>query len=131
MVIRLCCCPTFLILIDPPFYFFGHVIIVKQFDENYRIWDKAIEMDQRFKIQEKMELVMKKAQEALNTPTGQKIHGLANQTMSHIAAVHYEAKRIQNDKLGISDVSKPNYTEPLVTSSSATTTMPLAVAGSA
>ncbi|ORZ21634.1 hypothetical protein BCR42DRAFT_407973 [Absidia repens] len=108
---------------------------VKQFDEHYRIWDKAVEMDQKFKIQEKMELAMKKAQEALNTPTGQKIHDLANQTMSHIAAVHYEAKRIQNDKGNAGNdstlSSEKHYNEPLVTSTSATTTIPLAVAGSA
>ncbi|KAI8341218.1 hypothetical protein BC941DRAFT_510428 [Chlamydoabsidia padenii] len=119
---------------------------VKQFDEHYRIWDKAVEMDQKFKIQEKMEMALKKAQEALNTPTGQKIHGLANQTMAHIAAVHYEAKRIQSDKLGVqahedhssleeepTHADLPVDEEPsLVTSNSATTnTMPPVVAGSA
>jgi hypothetical protein len=108
-------------------------------------------MDQKFKIQEKMELALKKAQEALNTPTGQKIHGLANQTMAHIAAVHYEAKRIQGTKVGAQtnedDPSSstleevelthseptndhPQHEEPLSTSNS-TTTMPSVITGSA
>ncbi|KAI8077842.1 uncharacterized protein BX664DRAFT_287428 [Halteromyces radiatus] len=111
---------------------------VKQFDEKYRIWDKAVEMDQRFKIQEKMELAMKKAQEALNTPTGQKVHGLANQTMAHIATIHYEAKRIQSEKMGT--IPTPSSSTPhehqqtddtLVTSTSTTTAMPPTVTGSA
>ncbi|KAI9306333.1 hypothetical protein BJ944DRAFT_263724 [Cunninghamella echinulata] len=73
---------------------------VKHFDDKYRIWDRAVEIDQKYKLQEKMQFAVSKAQEALNTPTGQKVHGLASQTMNHIATVHYEAKRIQNDKLG-------------------------------
>jgi hypothetical protein len=125
---------------------------VKQFDEHYRIWDKAVEMDQKFKIQEKMELALKKAQEALNTPTGQKIHGLANQTMAHIAAVHYEAKRIQGTKVGAQtneedhdapstlEVDELTHTEPTndhppheepLSTSNSTTTMPSVITGSA
>ncbi|KAI8380900.1 uncharacterized protein BYT42DRAFT_564618 [Radiomyces spectabilis] len=69
---------------------------VKTFDEKYRIWDKALEIDQKYKIQEK---VQNAAQTALQTPTGQKVHGLANQTFAQVAAVHYEAKKIQSEKL--------------------------------
>ncbi|KAI9483519.1 MAG: hypothetical protein EXX96DRAFT_558465 [Benjaminiella poitrasii] len=72
---------------------------VKQFDEKYRIWDKAVNIDQKYKIGEKVQnakqTAQTKAQAALQTPTGQKVHDIAQQTLAQIAAVHYEAKRIQ------------------------------------
>ncbi|CAO3589566.1 unnamed protein product [Absidia cylindrospora] len=75
---------------------------VKQFDEKYRIWDKATEIDQKYKIQEMVtsaaQNAQSRAQAALQTPTGQKVNVLANQTFNQIAAVHYEAKKIQLDK---------------------------------
>ncbi|SAL96073.1 hypothetical protein [Absidia glauca] len=75
---------------------------VKLFDEKYRIWDKANELDQKYKIQEKVtnaaQTAQHKAQAALQTPTGQKVNDFANQTFNKIAAVHYEAKKIQLDK---------------------------------
>ncbi|KAL0079753.1 hypothetical protein J3Q64DRAFT_1761100 [Phycomyces blakesleeanus] len=75
---------------------------IKHFDEKYRIWDKAIEIDQKYKIQEKVQNAAQTAQHtaqaALQTPTGQKVHDLANQTLAQIAIVHYEAKRIQSEK---------------------------------
>lgn len=78
-------------------------ITVKQFDEKYRIWDKAVGIDQKYKIQEKVqaaaETAQTKAQAALQTPTGQKVHDFASQTLAQIAAVHYEAKKIQGEKL--------------------------------
>lgn len=71
----------------------------KQFDEKYRIWDKAVGIDQKYKIGEKVQTAAQtaqtKAQAALQTPTGQKVQDLANQTLAQIAAVHYEAKKIQ------------------------------------
>ncbi|KAG1083772.1 hypothetical protein G6F42_022077 [Rhizopus arrhizus] len=75
----------------------------KQFDEKYRIWDKAVGIDQKYKIGEKVQTAAQtaqtKAQAALQTPTGQKVQDLANQTLAQIAAVHYEAKKIQGEKL--------------------------------
>jgi hypothetical protein len=77
--------------------------IVKQFDDKYRIWDKAVNIDQKYKIGEKVQTAAQtaqtKAQAALQTPTGQKVHEFANQTLSQIAAVHYEAKKIQVSSL--------------------------------
>lgn len=76
---------------------------VKQFDDKYRIWDKAVGIDQKYKIQEKVQTAAQTAQAqaaaALQTPTGQKVHEFANQTLAQIAAVHYEAKKIQGEKL--------------------------------
>ncbi|ORX48266.1 hypothetical protein DM01DRAFT_324759 [Hesseltinella vesiculosa] len=75
----------------------------KQLDAKYRIWDKALEMHEKYKIQEKVDMAVNKAQEALQTSTGQKVYSMANQTMAQIAAVHYEAKRIQLQKLNTTD----------------------------
>lgn len=73
--------------------------LVKSFDDKYRIWDKAMEYNQKYKIQEKVtnvaQVAQSKAEAALQTPTGQKVNVLAHQTLAQIAAVHYEAKRIQ------------------------------------
>lgn len=93
---------------------------VKQFDEKYRIWDKAVNIDQKYKIQEKVQTAaqtaQEKAQAALQTPTGQKVHDFASQTLAQIAAVHYEAKKIQGEKLNSgatssADAATKNTTE--------------------
>ncbi|KAI8881498.1 hypothetical protein K501DRAFT_222862 [Backusella circina FSU 941] len=76
---------------------------VKQMDEKYRIWDKAVEIDNKYKIQEKVQNAAQSAQTtataALQSPTGQKVQGIASQTFAQIAAVHYEAKKIQTEKI--------------------------------
>ncbi|KAI8149310.1 hypothetical protein BJV82DRAFT_505103, partial [Fennellomyces sp. T-0311] len=76
---------------------------MKNFDEKYRIWDKAMEYNEKYKIQEKVNNVAHNAQNravnALQTPTGQKVHDFAQQTLAQIAAVHYDAKKIQSEKL--------------------------------
>lgn len=83
-------------------YFSALTSNVKQIDEKYRIWDKALEIDNKFKIHEKVQTAAQTAQSkataALQSPTGQKVHDFANQTIAQIAAVHYEAKKIQNEK---------------------------------
>ncbi|OAC97715.1 hypothetical protein MUCCIDRAFT_132140, partial [Mucor lusitanicus CBS 277.49] len=75
---------------------------VKQIDEKYRIWDKAVEIDNKFKIQEKVQNAAQTAQTtanaALQSPTGQKVERIASQTFAQIAAVHFEAKKIQKEK---------------------------------
>lgn len=75
---------------------------VKQIDDKYRIWDKAVEIDNKFKIQEKVQTAAQTAQTtanaALQSPTGQKVERIASQTFAQIAAVHFEAKRIQTEK---------------------------------
>lgn len=80
-------------------YLSGLQTRAKQLDDKYRIWGKAMDLDQKYKIQEKAQgafnVAQAKAQEALSTPTGQKVQGLANQTIAQVTAVHHEAKRIQ------------------------------------
>ncbi|KAI9260703.1 hypothetical protein BDA99DRAFT_512905 [Phascolomyces articulosus] len=89
---------------------------VKTFDEKYRIWDKAMEYNEKFKIQEKVNNVATTAQSravnALQTPTGQKVHDFAQQTLAQIAAVHYEAKKIQGDKLIHQTTANTNTAAP-------------------
>ena len=62
-----------------------------------------MEYNEKFKIQEKVNNAANTAQtravNALQTPTGQKVHDFAQQTLAQIAAVHYEAKKLQSDKL--------------------------------
>ncbi|ORX60552.1 hypothetical protein DM01DRAFT_1365875 [Hesseltinella vesiculosa] len=88
---------------------------VKQLDEKYRIWDKAVEIDQKYKIQEKVTTAaltaQTKAQEALQSPTGQKVNEYANQTYGKIAAVHYEAKKIQLEKSSTTEAAVPAAAE--------------------
>ncbi|KAI7874278.1 uncharacterized protein EV154DRAFT_527386 [Mucor mucedo] len=75
---------------------------VKSIDEKYRIWDKAVEIDHKYKIQEKVQNAAATAQTtataALQSPTGQKVERIASQTFAQIAAVHFEAKKIQTEK---------------------------------
>lgn len=83
-------------------YFTALTSNVKQIDEKYRIWDKAVEIDNKFKIQEKVQNAAATAQTtanaALQSPTGQKVERIASQTFAQIAAVHFEAKKIQTEK---------------------------------
>ena len=69
--------------------------LVRSIDDKYRIWDKAVELDQKYKIQEK---VTNAAQTALQSQPGQKARGIAEQTLAQIAAVHMEATKIKSDK---------------------------------
>lgn len=95
---------------------------VKQIDEKYRIWDKAVEIDNKFKIQEKVQNAAQTAQTtasaALQSPTGQKVERIASQTFAQIAAVHFEAKKIQKEK----------GTTTTTPTTAATTSEPVAVA---
>ncbi|CAO3658351.1 unnamed protein product [Rhizopus stolonifer] len=83
---------------------------VKQFGEKYRIWDNVLNIDQKYKISEKAQTAAQtaqnRAQAALQTPTGQKVHDFASLTLAQIAAVHYEAKKIQNEKSGNHDTTE-------------------------
>ena len=69
--------------------------IVKSIDDKYRIWDKAVELDQKYKIHEKAQTAV---QSALQSQPGQKARGIAEQTFAQIAAVHFEATKIKTDK---------------------------------
>ncbi|CAO3688702.1 unnamed protein product [Umbelopsis ramanniana] len=99
-------------------YLSGLQARAKQLDDKYRIWGKALELDQKYKIQEKAQATFNaaqaKAQEALNTPTGQKVQTLANQTIAQVTAVHHEAKRIQTEKVGASATPAAPAAEPTV-----------------
>ncbi|KAG2172816.1 hypothetical protein INT43_000166 [Umbelopsis isabellina] len=98
----------------------------KQLDDKYRIWEKTLELDQKYKIQEKAQgafnIAQAKAQEALKTPTGQRVQDIANQTLAQVTAVHYEAKKIQGEKQGATATAATTTTEaaePTVTAPTA------------
>ncbi|KAI8882703.1 hypothetical protein K501DRAFT_315488 [Backusella circina FSU 941] len=84
-------------------YFSGIQSNVKQIDEKYRIWDKAVEIDNKYKIQEKVQNIAQTAQNTANTarqmPTGKTVERIASQTLTQVSAVHLEAKKIQNEKM--------------------------------
>ncbi|CAO3629394.1 unnamed protein product [Mucor hiemalis] len=92
-------------------YFTALTSNVKQIDEKYRIWDKAVEIDNKFKIGEKVQNAAATAQTtataALQSPTGQKVERIASQTFAQIAAVHFEAKKIQTEKASAEPAAVP------------------------
>ncbi|RCI06423.1 hypothetical protein CU098_012417 [Rhizopus stolonifer] len=69
---------------------------MKHIDAKYRIWNKACDIEHKYKIHE---TVQSTAQLALQSSTGQKVEKMATQTLAQIAAVHYEAKKIQHEKI--------------------------------
>ncbi|KAG0743133.1 hypothetical protein G6F57_010362 [Rhizopus arrhizus] len=87
---------------------------VKHFEEKYRIWDNVINIDRKYKLSEKAQTAAQtaqnRAQVALQTPTGQKVHEFASQTLAQIAAVHYEAKKIQSERLNNNNNGASNDT---------------------
>ncbi|KAI9498143.1 hypothetical protein BDB00DRAFT_801288 [Zychaea mexicana] len=68
---------------------------VRSIDNKYRIWDKAVELEQKYKIQEKVQTA---AQSALQSQPGQRARGIAEQTFAQIAAVHMEATKIKTER---------------------------------
>lgn len=64
-------------------------------NEQYRVSDKASEMEQRMGLQQKQKDASDKAQDWLqNNPTGQKVSGLMAQFSQHITDLHNEARRL-------------------------------------
>lgn len=67
-------------------------------DEKYKVSNKATEVDNKYNIQQRTktttEAAQTKAQELLNTETGQKVQGFADSIMKQVAAVHNEALRL-------------------------------------
>jgi hypothetical protein len=64
-------------------------------NEQYRVSDKASEMEQRMGLQQKQKDASDKAQDWLqNNPTGQKVSGLMSQFSQHITDLHNEARRL-------------------------------------
>ncbi|ORZ10157.1 hypothetical protein BCR42DRAFT_422860 [Absidia repens] len=68
---------------------------LQQWNEQYRVTDKANQMEQRMGLQQKQKEASDKAQDWLqNNPTGQKVSGLISQFSQHITDLHNEARRL-------------------------------------
>jgi len=76
----------------------------QQLDEKYKVSNKATEVDNKYNIQQRTkstaETAQNKAQELLQTETGQKVQTFADHIMKQVAAVHKEALRIAESKKG-------------------------------
>lgn len=76
----------------------------QQLDEKYKVSNKATEVDNKYNIQQRTktttEAAQTKAQELLQTETGQKVQGFADSIMKQVAAVHNDALRIAESKKG-------------------------------
>ncbi|KAF9975785.1 hypothetical protein BGZ73_000456 [Actinomortierella ambigua] len=72
------------------------------FDEKYRVSVKAQEIDNKYHVQDRVHATVAQgvelSQHALQSPTGQKVQGMANQLKEQVAAVHYEARRLADEK---------------------------------
>ncbi|KAG2189281.1 hypothetical protein INT44_004423 [Umbelopsis vinacea] len=76
----------------------------QQLDDKYKVSDKATEVDSKLGIQQRTktagETAQTKAQELMQTETGQKVQTFADQIMQQVGAVHREALRLAEEKKG-------------------------------
>lgn len=83
-----------------------------------------MDLNQKYAIQEKVQAAAQTAQStaqnALQSPTGQKARGFAEQTLAQIAAVHYEARQIKTER----GIQSPKSTEKPAAAAAAETTTP-------
>ncbi|KAI8337759.1 hypothetical protein BC941DRAFT_352471 [Chlamydoabsidia padenii] len=69
-------------------------------NEQYKVTEKASEMEQRMGLQQKQKVATDRAQDWLqNNPTGQKVSGLVTQFSQHITDLHNEARRLMVSNL--------------------------------
>jgi len=71
-------------------------------DEKYKVTEKATEIDHKYHVQDRVNAAVGPgidySNQALQTTPGQKVVGVASQVKEQIAAVHYEARRIADEK---------------------------------
>ncbi|CAO3589041.1 unnamed protein product [Absidia cylindrospora] len=78
---------------------------LQQWNEQYRVTDKANQMEQKMGLQQKQ----KDAQDWLqNNPTGQKVSGLISQFSQHITDLHSEARRLVSVRQNEAQQQKPS-----------------------
>ncbi|KAG9326335.1 hypothetical protein KVV02_003686 [Mortierella alpina] len=74
----------------------------KTLDEKYQVTAKATEIDHKYHVQDRVNAAVGQgidySTQALQTSPGQKVAGVASQVKEQIAAVHYEARRIADEK---------------------------------
>ncbi|KAG0050756.1 hypothetical protein BGZ83_004472 [Gryganskiella cystojenkinii] len=71
-------------------------------DEKYHVTAKAQELDSKYHVQDRVNAAVGQgidySNQALQTAPGQKVAGVATQLKEQIAAVHYEARRLADEK---------------------------------
>ncbi|KAF9428317.1 hypothetical protein BGZ94_002789 [Podila epigama] len=74
----------------------------KTLDEKYHIAAKATELDHKYHVQDRVNAAvgtgLDYSNQALQSAPGQKVAGVAAQVKEQIAAVHYEARRLADEK---------------------------------
>ncbi|KAF9930560.1 hypothetical protein FBU30_000349 [Linnemannia zychae] len=74
----------------------------KNLDEKFHVTAKATELDHKYHVQDRVNAAVEQGKDysnqALQTPSGQKVAGVASQVKEQIAAVHYEARRLADEK---------------------------------
>ncbi|KAF9290097.1 hypothetical protein BGZ68_007933 [Mortierella alpina] len=74
----------------------------KTLDEKYQVTAKATEIDHKYHVQDRVNAAVGQgidySNQALHTTPGQRVVGVASQVKEQIAAVHYEARRIADEK---------------------------------
>ncbi|KAG0211326.1 hypothetical protein BGX28_008149 [Mortierella sp. GBA30] len=71
-------------------------------DEKYQVTAKATELDHKYHVQDRVNAAVGQgidySHQVIQTAPGQKVAGVASQVKEQIAAVHYEARRIADEK---------------------------------
>lgn len=74
----------------------------KNIDEKYHVTAKATELDNKYHVQDRVQAAVGQgldySNQALQSAPGQKVTGIATQVKEQIAAVHYEARRLADEK---------------------------------
>ncbi|KAG0277449.1 hypothetical protein BGZ95_005932 [Linnemannia exigua] len=74
----------------------------KTLDEKYQVTAKASEIDHKYHVQDRVNAAVGQgidySHQALQSAPGQKVTGVAIQVKEQIAAVHYEARRLADEK---------------------------------
>ncbi|KAG0296825.1 hypothetical protein BGZ96_008429 [Linnemannia gamsii] len=74
----------------------------KTLDEKYQVIAKATEIDHKYHVQDRVTAAVGTgidySNQALQSVPGQKVAGVATQVKEQIAAVHYEARRLADEK---------------------------------
>ncbi|KAG0363254.1 hypothetical protein BG005_001987 [Podila minutissima] len=87
----------------------------KTLDEKYHVTAKATEIDNKYHVQDRVNAAvgtgLDYSNQALQTAPGQKVAGVAVQVKEQIAAVHYEARRLADEKKAKAAAAAPAPTE--------------------
>ncbi|KAF9105570.1 hypothetical protein BGX29_011955 [Mortierella sp. GBA35] len=88
----------------------------KTLDEKFQVIAKATEIDHKYHVQDRVNAAVGQgigySNQALQTAPGQKVAGVATQVKEQIAAVHYEARRLADEKKSKAAAAAPTAAAP-------------------